>query len=130
MKISRLILPLLTTCAVLPLTGLRAQSATPAPSTTPSVSAPASTTDANTGDEEEKQARGRLAGLTPEEKMKLRHAHKAALQDPAVKAIEGERSTNKKAYNKAVREAMIRADSSVGPILEKMRENRKARRQG
>ena len=129
MKIVRFVLPLLTLCATLPVAGLRAQTASPAPTSTPSVSAPASTTKADAGDDEEKQIRSRLSVLTLEEKQTLRRANKAAKNDPAVKAVEAEKSTNKRAYNKAVREAMIRSDSNVGPIFDKLRAARKAKRQ-
>ena len=130
MKNPRLTFTLLTACAVLPASGLFAQSATPAaPATTPSVSAPASTTTTATGveDEEEKgggKMRQRLASLTPEEKQKLRAAHKAAMQDPAVQAAKANKSTDKRGFRTAVREAMLKSDPSVGPILEKLKEER------
>ena len=125
MKTTRLTFALLAACATLPVSGLFAQSANPAPATTPSVSAPAGTADAAT-DEGEKGGKDRkfYDSLTPEEKGKIRAAHKAAMQDPAVKAAEANKSTNKRAYRMAVRDAMLKADPSVGAILEKRKEER------
>ena len=125
MKNPRLTFTLLTACAVLPASGLFAQSASPAPTTTPSVSAPAGT--AETGVEEEEgggKMRQRFASLTPEEKQKLRAAHKAAMQDPAVQAAKANKSSNKRAFRMAVRNAMLKSDPTVGPILEEMKEER------
>lgn len=68
--------------------------------------------------------RARLAVLTPEEKQKLRAANKAALQDPAVQALKADKGNNKRAFMKARREAMIKADPSVAAILEKLKEER------
>ena len=68
--------------------------------------------------------RARLAALTPEERQKLIAARRKAKQDPAVKAAEATRETDRKGYHKAMKEAMLRADPSVGPILEKLREER------
>ena len=124
MKNPRLTLALLTACAALPVAGLLAQTA--APATTPSVSAPAGTTTGTDAEEEEGggKMRKRFAMLSPEERETLKAANKAAKSDPSVKALEGERKTNKRAYRQAVRAAMIKADPKVGPILEKMKEER------
>lgn len=113
---------LLTACAALPVGGLLAQApAVAAPATTPSVSAPAKS--AETAEEEEGgKMRERYMALTPEEKTKIRAANKAARQDPAVKAAEATRATDKQAYRQALRAAMLKADPSVEPILEKMRD--------
>ncbi len=122
MKISlRLPFALLTVCAALPAAGLRAQA--PAAAATPSVSAPAKAAPADDAEENEGKMRSRaMSNLTPEEQGKLRAAQKAAMQDPAVKAAEATRSTDKKGYRQALKAAMIRADASVGPILEKLRD--------
>lgn len=119
-------LTILAAGALLPAGGLLAQS--PAPTATPSVSVPADTTTTETspaahthrGD----KARGRLAVLTPEERQKLKEAHRKAKNDPAVKSAEATRETDRRGYHRAMRDAMLRADPSVAPILEKMRENR------
>ena len=127
MKNTHFTLALLTACAVLPASGLLAQSATPAPSATPSVSAPAGTTTATESEEEGGgKMRARLASLTPEERQKLRAANKAAMQDPNVQALKAEKGDkgHKREFMKARREAMIKADPSVAPILEKLKEER------
>ena len=124
---------LFTACTFLPAAGLLAQSpaapAAAAPATTPSVSEPAAATTTTTATEEEHEG-GRmhaLSKLTPEERGKLKAAHQAALQDPAVKAAEAQKNNGregKRAYHEAVHTAMLKADPSVQPILDKMREDR------
>ena len=115
---------LLTACAALPAAGLFAQA--PATEATPSVSVPATTTpapDTTTATvRHQGERKGRLAELTPEERQKLKAAHEKAKQDPAVKTAEATRETDKRGYRKAMRDAMLRADPSIQPILEKMRE--------
>ena len=119
---------LLAAGAVLPIVGAFAQS--PAAATTPSVSVPAAET--TTADPTATAAPGkrggkmreRLSALTPEERQKLLAARRKAKEDPAVKAAEATRETDRKGYHKAMKEAMLRADPSVGAILEKMREER------
>ena len=118
-------LVLLAACAALPATGLFAQA--PATTSTPSVSVPAgtdtTTTTATPGTHKhEGKMREKLASLTPEERQKLKAAHEKAKEDPAVKAAEATKETDRKGYHKTLREAMLRADPSVAPILEKMRE--------
>ena len=119
---------LLAAGAVLPIVGAFAQSPA-APASTPSVSVPAAnatsteTTTTAVGKHGGK-LRARLAALTPEERQKLMAARRQAKEDPAVKAAEATRGTDRKGYHKAMKEAMLRADPSVGPILEKMREER------
>lgn len=122
----RCTLSLVTACAVLPAAGLFAQSPSPAASTTPSVSAPAASTTATEGEEHGGGHMKAYAKLTPEEQQKIKAAHKAAKDDPAVKAADAGRGTKegRKAYQDAVRAAMIKADPSVEPILEKMKEER------
>lgn len=60
--------------------------------------------------------------LTPDEQRQLRAARKTAMQDPSVKAAEATRATDRKGYRKAMREAMLKADPNIGPVLEKMRD--------
>ena len=104
--------------AVLPVTGLFAQD----PAATPSVSAPAAAPSSDAGQGSGKAGKNAaLASLTPDERKELRTAHKKAKSDPAVTAID---KSDKKAYHKAMREAMIKADPNVEPILEKMRGNK------
>lgn len=125
---------LFAACTTLPTAGLLAQSPTPAPTTpaaaTPSVSAPAGTSTAATEEHDGSRMKA-ISKLTPEERQKLKAAHQTALQDPAVKAAEAQRDSGKegkRAYREAVRSAMLKADPSVQPILEKMREGRPHRK--
>jgi Spy/CpxP family protein refolding chaperone len=107
------------------------QAQDPAPAATPSVSAPATDTSATASsasssapaekphaDHEGRKAK--LAALTPAERQQLKAVHEKAMQDPAVKAAESEKSTDHRAYQKTVHDAMLRADPSIAPILEKM----------
>ena len=104
--------------AVLPVTGVFAQD----PAATPSVSAPAAGPSADAGQSGGKARKNAaLASLTPDERKELKAAHMKAKSDPAVTAID---KSDKKAYRKAVREAMIKADPNVEPILEKMHGNK------
>ena len=72
--------------------------------------------------------RGRLAVLTPEERRQFIAARRKAKEDPAVKSAEATRETDRRGYHKAMKEAVLRADPSVAPILEKLRENRPGKR--
>ncbi len=118
---------LFAACAALPATGLFAQA--PATTSTPSVSVPAAdtTTTPTTAapGKHEGNMRERLASLTPEERQKLKAAREKAKEDPAVKAAEPTRETDRKGFRKTMVAAMLRADPSVGPILEKLREEGK-----
>jgi hypothetical protein len=71
-----------------------------------------------------------MAGLTPEERDKIRHAHEQASSDPSVvsarEALEkasnpAQRDQAEQALRKASFEAMIKLDPSLAPILEKLR---------
>ena len=125
----RLPFALLTVCAALPAGSLWAQAPAAQGAATPSVSAPAkSATAPAEAEENEGGVRRALEVLTPEERQTLREAHKAAMQDPSVKAAEATRSTDKRGYRQAVRAAMVKSNPNVAPILEKMRESRPHRK--
>lgn len=118
-------LALLTACAILPATGIFAQAPATAAST-PSVSVPAAdTTTTAAPDKHEGKMRDRLASLTPEERQTLKAARQKAKEDPAVKAAEATKETDRKGFHRTMAEAMVRADPSVKPILEKLREEGK-----
>ena len=104
--------------AVLPVTGLFAQD----PAATPSVSTPAPGPGADAGQGGVKEHhKAALASLTRDERKELKAAHAKAKADPAVQAVD---KSDKRAYHRAMREAMIKADPNVQPILEKMHANR------
>jgi hypothetical protein len=114
-----IVLGLTSSALLLPLAA-RAQSPDAAPTATPSVSTPdaAATPGKHHGNRE--AAKERWAALTPDEQARVKAAHEKAMQDPAVKAAEAEKKTDHKAYAKAVHEATLRADPTVGPLLEKL----------
>jgi hypothetical protein len=115
----------LTSSALLLPIAVQAQE--PAPTATPSVSTPDTAASAAPSDKDHagrEGRKGRMAELTPAERQQLKAAHEKALQDPAVKAAEGEKTTDRRAYQKSVHDAMLRADPTIAPILEKMRAHR------
>ncbi len=63
----------------------------------------------------------RLAMLTPDERAKLKAAHRAAMQDPAVQAAKAQRDENRRAFRQTMRAALLKADPSLGPTLDKLR---------
>jgi len=63
----------------------------------------------------------RLALLTPDERTRLKAAHRTALQDPAVQAAKAQRDQTRKAFRQTLRAAMLKADPSIGPTLDKLR---------
>lgn len=135
MKNSRLFLTSLTACAALPVSGLLAQTAA-APASTPSVSAPAATARTTDADEDEggnAKVRAAYMALTPEERKKVRAARQAAMKDPAVAAARENRATDRRGFRDAMRAAMIKADPSVAPLIDKLQaaaREKKAERKG
>lgn len=63
--------------------------------------------------------------LTPEERQKLKAARQVAKNDPAVAGLKGTLKSDRKAFHQALRTAMLKADPSVAPILEKLKAARK-----
>ncbi len=61
-----------------------------------------------------------MASLSPDERAKLRAAHKAAMADPAVQAAKDRNKTSRREFREARRAAMLKADPSIQPILDKM----------
>jgi Spy/CpxP family protein refolding chaperone len=62
----------------------------------------------------------RLANLTPEERDKLKAARQKAMQDPTVQAAHEKMRQARKDFVGAMRSAMVKADPSVQPILDKL----------
>ena len=73
------------------------------------------------------ERRARWAGLNDEERAKLRAAHQRALEDPAVRAAQERMKQARREFREIMRPAMLRADPSIQPILEKMRAARPGR---
>jgi hypothetical protein len=68
--------------------------------------------------------RGRFAGLSMEEQAKLRSAHDMAMRDPALAATRQRYEQARKEFRDKLRDALLKADPSVQPILEKARRQR------
>ena len=69
--------------------------------------------------------RGRFAGLSIEEQAKLRSAHDMAMRDPALAATRQRYEQARKEFRDKLRDALLKADPSVQPILEKARRQRR-----
>ncbi|HEY6070226.1 MAG TPA: hypothetical protein VIU85_02550 [Chthoniobacterales bacterium] len=75
--------------------------------------------------DEEQGRRGRrweqrLANLSGEEREKLHAAHRKAMQEPYVQAAQQKMRAARKEYRDAMRAAMLKADPSIQPILNKI----------
>ena len=73
----------------------------------------------------------RLASLTEDERARLRAAHQKALEDPAVQAAREKLKQARREFREILRPALLKADPSIQPILDKLRAERpdKANRQ-
>ena len=66
----------------------------------------------------------RLASLSEDERARLRAAYQKALQDPAVQAAREKMKQARREFRGVMRPALLKADPSVQPILEKLRAER------
>ena len=66
----------------------------------------------------------RLANLSDDERARLRAAHQKALQDPAVQAAREKLKQARKEFREILRPALLKADPSIQPILDKLRADR------
>jgi len=73
------------------------------------------------------ERRARWAGLNEEERARLRAAHQKALEDPAVRAAQDRMKQARREFREIMRPAMLKADPSIQPILDKMRGARPGR---
>jgi hypothetical protein len=71
---------------------------------------------------------GRFANLSPEERQKLEAARQTAMQDPAVQAAHEKMRQARKDFEDAMHAAMLKADPSIQPILDKMPKHEKPER--
>jgi uncharacterized protein YbaA (DUF1428 family) len=75
-------------------------------------------------EEQGKGGRGRweqrLANLSPEERQKLQAARQKAMQDPAVQTAHDKMRQAHKEFRDAMHAAMLKADPSIQPILNKI----------
>jgi hypothetical protein len=74
---------------------------------------------------EELQTRAQRSGLSWEEKTRLKAAHDAAMKDPAVRAIREDKDKDSPAVQQAVRDAMVRIDPTIGPLIDKAQAGRR-----
>jgi uncharacterized protein YbaA (DUF1428 family) len=69
-----------------------------------------------------------LANLSPDERQKLEAAHQKAMQDPAVHSAHEKMRQAHKEFRDALHAAMLKADPTVQPILDKMSKDKKGDR--
>jgi hypothetical protein len=62
----------------------------------------------------------RMANLSPQDRQKLEAAQQRAMQDPTVQAAHEKMKAAQKEFRDAMRAAMLKADPSIQPILDKM----------
>lgn len=62
----------------------------------------------------------RFANLSADERQKLQAAHEKAMQDPAVRAAHDKMHQAHREFRDAMHAAMLKADPSIQPILDKM----------
>ncbi|HEX8078319.1 MAG TPA: hypothetical protein VF511_10935 [Chthoniobacterales bacterium] len=66
----------------------------------------------------------RWANLTDDERVRLRAAHQKAMADPAVQAARERLRQARREFREVMRPALIRADPSIQPVLDKLRADR------
>ncbi|HST30657.1 MAG TPA: hypothetical protein VLK27_07430 [Chthoniobacterales bacterium] len=62
----------------------------------------------------------RMANLSPDERQKLMAARQKAMQDPGVQAAHEKMKTAHKEFMTSMHAAMLKADPSIQPVLDKM----------
>ncbi len=68
---------------------------------------------------------GPLECLTPAEREQLKAAHKTAKKDPAVVEAKKNLETAHKAFMEAEKAALLKADQTLAPVLDKLEKARK-----
>src|ERR1043166_8809258 len=63
---------------------------------------------------------GQMGNLTPEERQKVMNARRQAMNDPAVSSAREKAQAAQKEFKEALDAAMLRVDTSLKPILDKM----------
>ena len=77
------------------------------------------------GEDEEQDRRSRrweqrLANLSPEERQKVQAARRKAMQEPSIQAAREKMRQAHKEFRDAMHGAMLKADPSIQPILNKI----------
>ena len=70
------------------------------------------------------ERRARFQNLTEDERARLRAAHQKAMQDPAVQAAQEKLRQARREFRELMRPALLKADPSIQPILDKLRGDR------
>lgn len=70
------------------------------------------------------ERRARWANLTDDERARLKAAHQKALSDPAVWAARDRLRQARREFREVLRPALVKADPSIQPILDKLRASR------
>ena len=70
------------------------------------------------------ERRARWANLTDEERGRLRAAHQKAMEDPAVQTAREKLRSARREFREVLRPALLKADPSIQPILDKLRPER------
>lgn len=70
------------------------------------------------------ERRARWANLSEAERGRLRAAHQAAMADPAVRAAREKLRQARREFREILRPALLKADPSLQPILDKLRPER------
>lgn len=73
------------------------------------------------------ERRARWANLSDEDRSRLRAAHQKAMADPAVQAARDRLRQARREFREIMRPAMLKADPSIQPILDKLRAERQGR---
>lgn len=73
------------------------------------------------------ERRARWANLTEDERARLKAAHQKAMADPAVQAAREKLRQARREFREIMRPALLKADPSLQPILDKMRPERPGR---
>jgi DnaJ-domain-containing protein 1 len=71
--------------------------------------------------------RGRFSRLSMDEQARLRSAHDMAMRDAALAQLRERYEQARREYREKLRAALVKADPSVQPILEKVRKRKKDR---
>ena len=71
--------------------------------------------------------RARWGSLNEEERGRLRTAHQKAMADPAVQAARDRFRQARREFREILRPALLKADPSIQPILDKLRPQRTER---
>jgi hypothetical protein len=70
------------------------------------------------------ERRARWGSLSEDERARLKAAHQKAMADPAVRAARDKLRQARREFREVLRPALLKADPSLQPILEKMRPER------